>query len=189
MGAENYWNPLGPCGSPNRLPDSVIGTDVPCEGLELEIDNYRFLERPRIVDNDGTSIRLLTGLRGTWNEWDWDGAIMYAKAEKDDITRNRVSNLLIAEALFDPTPNAYNPFCGGCADSNIERALVDVTRLSTASLTSIDFKMSHPALFEMSGGDAAGLVGVEIRNEDFVDDRDPRLDGCLLYTSPSPRDA
>ena len=182
VGAENYWNPLGPCGSPNRLPDSVIGTDVPCEGLELEIDNYRFLERPRIVDNDGTSIRLLTGLRGTWNDWDWDGAIMYAKAEKDDITRNRVSNLLMAEALFDASPAAYNPFCGGCADSNIERALVDVTRLSTASLTSIDFKMSHPALFEMSGGDAAGLVGVEIRNEDFVDDRDPRLDGTIVFT-------
>ena len=181
VGAENYYNPLGPCGSPNRLPDSVIGTDVPCEGLELDMDTYRFLERPRIVDNSGTTTRFLTGLRGTWDDWDWEGAIMYAKAEKDDITRNRVSNTLIAEALFDPTPAAYNPFSGG-VNSNIERALVDVTRLSTATLTSFDFKMSNSALFEMSGGDAAGLIGIEIRNEDFVDDRDDRLDGTIVFT-------
>jgi outer membrane receptor protein involved in Fe transport len=182
VGAQNYYNPFGPCGSPNRLPDSVIGTSVPCEGLEIEIDNYRFAELPRIVDNEGTTTRFLTGLRGTMGEWDYDTALLYMKAEKDDITRNRVSNLLITEALFDPTPNAYNPFCGGCADNNIERGLVDVTRLSTATLTSFDIKLSNSALFEMSGGDAGFLVGLEVRQEDFVDDRDPRLDGTIVFT-------
>ena len=53
VGAENPYNPLGPCllpdGSPNpnRLPDSIIGTDVPCEGYELRMDFYRFAETPR----------------------------------------------------------------------------------------------------------------------------------------------
>ena len=101
--AQNYYNPLGPCGSPNRLPDSVIGTEVPCEGLELIIDNYRFAEVPRIVDNDGESYRILAGLQGTFgNNWDWDSAVLYNKAEKNEVTRNRPANSLLAEALFDP---------------------------------------------------------------------------------------
>jgi len=181
VGAENYWNPLGPCGSPNRLPDSIIGTDVPCEGLELEIDNYRYLEMPRIVDNEGTTIRVLSGLRGSLDDWEWEGALMYARSEKDEVTHNRVSNTLIQEALLDPTSAAYNPFSGGI-NSNIERALVDVYRKSEATLTSLDVKFSNNALFEMSGGDAGFLVGAELRRETFEDDRDPRLDGTIVFT-------
>ena len=31
--ADNYWNPFGPIGSPNRLPDSVVGAgSIPDEG-------------------------------------------------------------------------------------------------------------------------------------------------------------
>ncbi len=71
VGAENYYNPFGPCGSPNRLPDAVI-PGVTCDGLELEIDNYRFTEVPRIVDNDGDSFRVLQGFRGSKGDWDWE---------------------------------------------------------------------------------------------------------------------
>ncbi|MEJ2384982.1 MAG: TonB-dependent receptor plug domain-containing protein, partial [Xanthomonadales bacterium] len=117
VGAENYWNPLGPCGSPNRLPDEIIGTDVPCEGLEMRLDNYRWAEVPRIVDHDGKTYRILQGFRGTFgNLWDWDGAVLYSKAQRDEVTRNRVSNTLMMEALYDPTPAAYNPW----ADDNPE---------------------------------------------------------------------
>ena len=50
VSADNYYNPLGPCGSPNRLSDDVIGPDVPCEGLEMTIDNYRLAEDTEVVD-------------------------------------------------------------------------------------------------------------------------------------------
>ncbi len=183
VGAANYWNPLGPCGSPNRIvPCEADGSDVPDEGVAWRMENYRFTDDPRVINNQGTTLRLLTGLRGNWDDWDWEGAILYARSDKDDVT-NRISNSLMEEALNDPTSAAYNPFCGGCAESNVERAVVEVFRKSQASLTSIDFKMSHPALFELWGGDAGFLAGVEIRNEDFEDDRDPRLDGTITYTN------
>jgi outer membrane receptor protein involved in Fe transport len=117
VGAENYYNPFGPCGSPNRLADELI-PDVPCSGLELTIDNYRFAEFPRIVDNDGDTYRFLQGFRGEMGEWDWEAAFLHSKATKKDVTHNRVSNNLMAEALFDSTPASYNPF-SGCVNSNI----------------------------------------------------------------------
>jgi len=180
VGAENYYNPFGPCDSPNRLPEEAI-PDVPCSGLQLEIDNYRYAELPRVVDVDGTSYRLLQGLRGAWNEWDWEGAVLYAKAERSDVTRNRISNTLMVEALADPTPAAYNPFSGG-VDSNLERALVSVRRDNESALFLTDFQLSHDALFALPAG-AAGLVaGAELRRESFKDDRDPRLDGTIAFT-------
>ena len=180
VGAENYYNPLGPVGSPNRLPDSVVGPDLPPEGLELQIDNYRFAEVPRIVNNDGDAFRIVSGLRGVAGDWDWESAVVYSEATRDDVTSNRVSNTLITEALFDPTPNAYNPFSGGVG-SNLDRALIDVFRKGETSLASFDVKFSNPALFEMPAGPVGFLVGYEARYEDYVDDRDPRLDGTIDF--------
>ena len=181
VGAANYYNPLGPVGSPNRLPDSVIGTRVPAEGLQLEIDNYRFTQVPRIVDNKGDSYRFLQGLRGDFGLWNWEAAFTRSAATREDVTHNRISNLLIQEALEDPTPAAYNPFSGG-VDSNIERALVDVYRNGETSLTMVDAKFSNAGLFELPSGPAGALVGVELRRETFADDRDPRLDGTIVFT-------
>ncbi|AWL10765.1 hypothetical protein HMF8227_00257 [Saliniradius amylolyticus] len=180
VGAQNYYNPFGPCGSPNRLPDEMI-PDVPCEGLEFRLDNYRFAELPRIVDNKGTTFRLLQGLRGYIGDWEWESAIAYSKAKKSDVTHNRVSNTLMQEALFDPTEAAYNPFSAG-VDSNIERALVDVRRDNETTLTTFDIKAFHPAMFELPGGEAGLLVGLDYRRETFEDDRDPRLDGTIRFT-------
>ncbi len=177
---ENYYNPFGPCGSPSRLPADVI-PDVPCEGLQLEIDYYRYAEVPRLVENDGTVYRVLQGLRGTSGAWDWEGAALYSKATRTDLTRNRVSNTLMVQALADPTPAAYNPFSGG-VDSNLERALVDVYRDNEMDLFLVDFKMSRNDLFALPAGPVGLVAGAEYRRESFSDDRDPRLDGTIRFT-------
>ncbi|WP_371194905.1 TonB-dependent receptor domain-containing protein [Glaciecola sp. SC05] len=180
VGAENYYNPFGPCGSPNRL-DSALIPNVPCTGLELIIDNYRFSELPRIVDNDSNDFRILQGFRGEFGDWSWESAFAYSKAQNSDITRNRVSNILITEALFDSTPAAYNPFSGGL-NSNIERALVDVERISETELTTFDIKFAHPEIYTLPAGPVGMVVGFEYRNETFLDDRDDRLDGTITFT-------
>ena len=180
VGAENYYNPLGPCGSPNRLPDDVI-PDVPCSGVRLWIDNGRWTEAPRIVDNDGATWRFLQGFRGTWGDWDWDSAVVWSRAEKEDVTRNRISNTLMQEALEDPTAAAYNPFSGR-ADTNIGRALVDVRRDNETELFLVDFKASTYEIFSFPAGPVGLLAGAEFRRESFVDDRDPRLDGTIVFT-------
>ncbi|MDJ0747850.1 MAG: TonB-dependent receptor [Woeseiaceae bacterium] len=181
VGAANYWNPLGPVGSPNRLPDSIIGTDVPAEGLELRMDFYRFAEVPRIVNNDGDAYRLLSGLRGAKGDWDLETALVYSKATRSDVTNNRLSNTLITEALFDPTPNAYNPFSAG-VNTNIERALIDVYRRGETTLGMWDVKASNAEIFQLPAGPVAFVAGYEYRKETYSDDRDPRLDGTINFT-------
>lgn len=185
VAADNYWNPFGPVGSPNRLPDSVIGVGtVPPEGLGFNIDNYRWAQVPRVVDNDGTMYRILQGLRGSWGEWDWEAAATWSRAEKEDITHNRISNTALQAALNDPTPNAFNPFSGR-VDTNIEQMLIDVKRDNQTELKMIDFKMSTPDLFELPAGPVGLLAGIELREESFVDDRDPRLDGTINFRDNS----
>ncbi|WJG10345.1 TonB-dependent receptor [Aliiglaciecola sp. LCG003] len=181
VAADNYYNPFGPCGSVNRLPDEVIGDDVPCEGLALQIDNYRFAEVPRQVDNDGKTFRLLQGLRGYYGDWDWETAISWSKDKKQDVTHNRVSNLLMQEALNDTTEAAYNPFSAG-VNSNIERAQISVSRISETELKTFDVKFSNSGLYELPAGYVGFVAGYEYRQESFVDDRDPRLDGTIQFT-------
>lgn len=184
IAADAYYNPFGPCGSPNRLPDSVLGPDVPCSGLELELDNYRFAQVPRIVEVDGDTYRLLAGLRGSMGEWDWEGAITWSRADRTDVTRNRVSNILMTHALNDPTAAGFNPFAP-FENSNIERTLVDVFRVNEQELTMFDFKVSHANIFELPAGPVGFLAGFEYRDESFSDDRDPRLDGTIVFTDVS----
>jgi outer membrane receptor protein involved in Fe transport len=182
VGASNYYNPFGPVGSPSRLADPTgeIYADVPDEGLEVGMDFYRFGEYPRITDNDGDAARVLFGLRGSTGDWDWESAVTWSEATRDDITHNRLSNTLMSAALFDPTPAAYNPFSAG-VDSNIEQALVDMYRKGKSDLSMFDVKFSNPELFEMPAGSAAFLAGFEYRRESYVDDRDPRLDGTIRF--------
>jgi len=181
VGAENYYNPLGPLGSPGRVLDAAFYADVPDEGLELRFDTYRFAEFPRITDNDAEAYRLLYGLRGSAGDWDWESAVTYSEATRDDVTHNRLSNTLLTEALFDPTSAAYNPFSGG-VNSNIERAQIDVFRKGQSTLSMFDVKFSNPELFQMPAGPVAFLAGFEYRREEYVDDRDPRLDGTITFT-------
>ena len=181
MAADAYYNPLGPCGSQNRLPDSVIGDNVPCDGLELEFDNYRFTQVPRLVDVDGNTYRLIAGLRGSWGYWDWEGAYARSRADRLDVTHNRISNTLMTEALRDTTAAGFNPFAPHTG-SNIERTLIDVHRRNEQQLTMLDFKLSRNDLFTLPAGPVGVLAGIELRDEQFLDDRDPRLDGQIVFT-------
>ena len=181
LGKENYYNPFGAIGSPNRLPADVI-PDVPEEGLDFLIDNYRYAEVPRIVENDGDVFRFLQGLRGSRGAWDWEVAALYSRATRTDLGRNRISNTLMTQALSDPTPAAYNPFSGG-VDTNIERTLVDVVRDNEMELLLADFKLNRSDLFTLPAGPVGFAAGVEVRRESFDDARDPRLDGTIRFTT------
>jgi len=192
IAAENYYNPFGPVGSPNR----IEGIGTPDEGLDVELRRYRVVDAgPRRIEVENTNWRLLGGLRGDWAGFDWESALLYSEAETTDTT-SRISNTLFLEALSRDTPDAYNPFNGGglpisdegdATPSDAETMrnfIVPVYRKSSTSLSMWDFKASRPDLFQLWAGPVGAAIGVEARHETYKDDRDPRLDGTIEFISP-----
>ena len=167
-------------------------------GKALLMDNYRFVDAgPRIVDNDKETSRFLVGVRGvTDTGWDWESAVSYSIAEAFDVTHNRVSNTLMDALLHRTDSSAYNPFNGGgvyqtgfvshnpvdYTEGGIGPALVDAFRANERTLTTLDLRMSKPDVVTIKGGDVGMAFGFEIRDETYVDDRDPRLDGTIVFT-------
>lgn len=188
---DAYWNPFGPVGSPNRLP----GTTIAADGADIDLERYRFVDvGSRDVTVDKDVFRLVGGLRGNFGEWDFDTGFLYSEARLEDLARNRVSMTLAQAAINRTTPDAYNPFNGGCLDDpgegdctpNPESVLddirVDVFRKGGTSLALTDFKVSRDDLLSLPGGNLGVAAGVEWRRETFFDDRDPRLDGTITFT-------
>ena len=195
--ASNYWNPFGPVtfsdGSPNpnRLPGL---TNVPAGGLPVYMGNHRFVDagfQDVIVEN--YQIRLLGGLRGEWAGFDWETAFLYSGARATDSSPN-VNSTALQQSLALSTPDAYNPFNGGCVDTTtfgdctpsspiaIDAIVFQLDRVSETTLTLVDFKMSRGDLWSLPGGPVGVALGVEFRHETQMDDRDENLDGTFPFT-------
>jgi outer membrane receptor protein involved in Fe transport len=189
LGPEYYWNPYGPClladGSPNpnRIPEAdLAGTS--CSGNRLEVDNFRALEAPRISDTENHIYRLVQGFRGSVGDWDWETALVWSEAERDNVTHNRISNTIMQDLLNSSSPDTYNIFGGENGDlEGLRPALIDVYRKDKTDLKMIDLKFTNAELFEIPAGPVGFLAGIEYREESFSDDRDPRLDGTIAYTA------
>ncbi len=191
-----YWNPFGPttrggAPNPNRLP----GTTIAASGADLIMQRYRFVDvGNRDVTVDKEALRGVFGLRGNFGDWDFDTGFLYSKANTIDLARNRVSLTLMQAAINRTTPDAYNPFNGGCLtdpgqgdctpnpEAVIDSFRIDVFRKGETTLALADFKMSNNSLFTLPGGPVGLAGGVEFRRETFFDDRDPRLDGSITFT-------
>ena len=188
-----YWNPFGPVGSPNRL--TAPGITISAGGADIDLERYRFVDiGSRDVTVNKNTYRIVGGLRGNFGDWDFDTGFLYSEAALTDLARNRVSMTLAQQAINRTTPDAYNPFNGGCLtdpgegdctpnpQSVLDSMRIDVFRKGGTSLALADFKVSRDDLFTLPGGDLGIAAGVEWRRETFFDDRDPRLDGTITFT-------
>ncbi|QPC98131.1 TonB-dependent receptor domain-containing protein [Qipengyuania soli] len=188
-----YWNPFGPVGSPNRLTDPRI--TIAAGGADIDLERYRFVDiGSRDVSVDKDVFRLVGGFRGNFGSWDFDTGFLYSEADVVDLARNRVSMTLAQAAINRTTPDAYNPFNGGClgdpgegdctpnSQATMDSMRIDVFRKGGTSLALADFKVSRDDLISLPGGNLGVAAGVEWRRETFYDDRDPRLDGTITFT-------
>ena len=197
--ASNYYNPFGPVTfadgtvNPNRLPNL---TNVPAAGRAVTFTNYRFNDLgPSKVEVENYQTRFLAGLKGETFGWNWDSALLYSKADAKDESDGIDSKKLAAQLALS-TPDAYNPFNGGCLDGEggrdctpSSKAALDAIRFrlkrhSTTTLTLADFKVSKPELLSIWSGPVGVAAGVEFRHETQQDRRDPMLDGRTPFTDP-----
>ncbi|GAW40975.1 Vitamin B12 transporter BtuB precursor [Brevundimonas sp. SH203] len=194
--ASNYWNPFGPVtfADGTRNPNRLSGlTNVPVAGTPVKLVRYRFNDLgAQVVDVDNWQSRFLGGLRGEWRGFDWESALLYSEAEATD-TSNAVNLTALQANLALSTPDAYNPFSGGCVnDTNygdctpssqaaIDAITTDLTRTSKTTLALWDFKVSRADIFTLPGGPVGMALGVEARRETQRDDRDADLDGTNVF--------
>ncbi|MCR6625382.1 MAG: TonB-dependent receptor [Pseudoxanthomonas sp.] len=195
--ATNYWNPFGaatlPDGTPNpnRLPGL---TGVPAAGLPVQMSNYRYVDTGfQRVRVENYQARFLAGLRGEWSGWNWETALLYSEAEAEDRSPN-INMTKLQQQLALATPDAYNPFSGGCvstptygdcspsSQAAIDGIVFDLVRESRTTLTMADFKMSRGDLFSLPAGNVGMAFGAEARRETQRDDRDANLDGTYTFT-------
>jgi iron complex outermembrane receptor protein len=195
--ASNYWNPFGPVtfadgtANPNRLPSL---TNVPTAGLPVLMSNYRFVDTGfQHVQVENYQSRFLAGLRGELAGFEWESALTYSAAEAVDTSPN-INMTALQEQLALSTPDAYNPFSGGCADTPthsdcspssqaaIDAIVFDLKRESRTTLTMADFRITRPDLLALPAGPLGVALGVEARRETQKDDRDANLDGTFTFT-------
>ncbi|WP_342249054.1 TonB-dependent receptor domain-containing protein [Sphingomonas sp. OTU376] len=193
--ASNYWNPFGPTtfngvANPNRIAGL---TNVPAAGLAVRLSTYRFVDAgQQEVDVTNWQSRFLGGVKGQIGSFDFDSAILYSEAEATDVS-NAINMTALQRNLALSTPEAYNPFSGGCAatpsvgdcspasGTTIDSFQFDLKRRSKTTLALADFKVSNGRLLALPGGNLGVAFGIEGRRETQRDDRDPNLNGSIGF--------
>jgi iron complex outermembrane receptor protein len=183
---QNYWNPFGPVGSPNRIPGITTGTvtPVPAAGLDVLITQYRPIDQgSREITTESESYRVVTGLRGQWGDWDWETGVFYHRANTTDVEGNTMSKTLFAQQLALTTPDAYNVFGGPAGNSQaaLDAVRIKSTNKGATSLTGLDFRISQSDLWTLPAGGVGAAFGADFRREWYMDDRDSRLDGSTVF--------
>jgi len=203
--ASNYYNPLGPVKfadgttNPNRLANL---TSVPAGGLPMTFATYRFNDLgPDHIDVSSYQDRFILGAKGRIAGFDWDSALLYAEAQAIDHS-DGVNSTALATQLGLSTPDAYNPFNGGCmpdpstglvtqggdctpsSPAALNAIRLRLKRLDFTSLMNVDLKVSRSDLFALPAGNVGIAVGLEFRDENHADDRDPNTNGTITFTDP-----
>ena len=173
--ADYYWF--------SQLPDS---TGISANSREVRIDGWRPATMGRTTRVNKEDYRYLLGFRGvTESNWSWETAVLYTKAQANDVTSGRVSFPKFLASVNDSSANAFNIFDPDPTTNNSESIFQDVSRNDTSFLSSFDYKISNPEVFELPAGSVGMLVGFEYRKESYVDDRDPLLDGTIRLSGTS----
>lgn len=195
--ASNYWNPFGPVTFANGQanPNRIAGlTNVPAAGLPVRLSTYRFVDAGnQVVNVENWQSRFLLGARGKIGSFDYDTGILYSEAQARD-SSNAIDMTALQRNLALSTPDAYNPFSGGCSATpslgdcspasaaTIDAISFNLVRKSKTTLLLGDFKLSNSSLFDLPGGGVGIAFGVEGRRETQRDIRDPNLNGQITFT-------
>jgi len=194
--ASNFWNPFGPTVFANGManPNRITGlSNVPTAGLPVRLTTYRFVDTgPQFVDVTNSQSRFLGGARGQIGSFDFDSAVLYSEANATDRS-DAINMTKLQQSLALSTPDAYNPFSGGCAATPsvkdcspsshvaIDGVLFKLERKSKTTLALADFKLSRADLLKLPGGDLGMAMGIEGRRETQSDTRDDNLNGTIQF--------
>lgn len=138
---------------------------------------------PRIIEVEQDTFRILGGIRGDFDKWSWESALMYSEAEATDVEKNRQAKSLFINQLMVAGPDAINPFVGpgGNTQAALDGIRVSYKDVRTSDITLLDYRLNRADLFQAPGGAVGFATGIEWRRDTYDDNRDPRLDGSQPF--------
>ncbi|HKJ91048.1 MAG TPA: TonB-dependent receptor, partial [Oceanipulchritudo sp.] len=191
--ARNYYNPFGPVtfadgrANPNRLSGITLqnGDPLPDEGIDIALEGWRAeVIGPRLVDVETNSYLFTAGLKGkAFDNWYWESGLRYNRNEATDTSSNRISKTGLSRVLADDTPAALNVFAGPGANNreDFEDLVIQVERTAETELLTYDLRANNPDIIQFLGNPVGIAFGIEAREETYMDDRDPRIDGTIRF--------
>lgn len=139
---------------------------------------------PNVTSSSSNSVRVVAGLKGTWNAWDYDTGVTFSQSKQTDTAEKRI-NWRVSNALLNPTAAniaaatansaAYAALPPGTVWRIGENAglnspamynalLQDQSRDGYSRQYGVDFKASRE-FGQLAGGPIGVAFGTEFRHE------------------------
>jgi outer membrane receptor for ferrienterochelin and colicin len=180
-----FDHPNMPTELSDRFVDLWTDLGVPDEDFLLMWGRF---DKPRTLQNKTDNIRLVTGLEGTFGEWDWNSSLNYSSSKSQQRGLAGIMNVakfeaalygeLCSDGSLNCTPGVdgifFNPFNGGRDNSSDVMNLLEenVPRDGRSELFSLDFNLSGE-LMELDTGAVLAAFGAEVRREEITDEPSP----------------
>ncbi|MBF6023426.1 TonB-dependent receptor plug domain-containing protein [Lysobacter niastensis] len=155
---------------PAGNPYNPFGVDTPIEYTFFDLGQSKKI-------NTSHFYRVLGGVRGRTDRWDWESTVFASKSrERETVTAGFANRYGLAAALADGSYNLLNP-------SATPQAVIDSINLSTvrpaeSELNGVDFKVTGD-LFDLPAGSVGFAAGAEWREEKLRSSNPWQIDAGL----------
>lgn len=178
-------------GAPTPL-DGDAGLTVPAShpdnpfGVDIGINRLRTVDAgPRQWDIESDTLRMVVGLKGTINNWDWDISAQKGRSEALQ-TGSKQQGWVRTDFLQEQINlGNYNPF-GGVYNSPevIDAITTSLVRRGESHLTAYDASITGDA-FKLGEQMVSVAAGIEYREEDAFDQPDDQFQRGLIFGTES----
>ncbi|MGX5914999.1 TonB-dependent receptor [Aliidiomarina sp. Khilg15.8] len=172
--------------------DADAGLTVPGDhpnnpfGEDLLINRHRTVDAgPRVWSIESDTLRLVAGLRGEVNFWNWD--LSFQKGRNSALQTGSRDQGWVRTDFLQEEINAgrYNPF-GGTINSPevIDAITTSLVRRGKSHITAVDGSIAGEA-FELGNHMVQMAAGFEYREEDVFDQPDDQFQRGLIFGTES----
>lgn len=161
---------------PPTLPNGQLNPNNPFAALgEYALINYAFGDIPSNSSYFNHAIRLVTGLKGSWGDWNYDTALVVDHTWLNTTLTGLLDYQQLISAVTNGTYNFIDPSQNSAA---LLGALSPaLSKTSTSDMDSLDLRVNR-SLWNLSGGAVGLALGAEVRREA---QNDPDLNPNLQY--------
>jgi iron complex outermembrane receptor protein len=151
-------------------------------GQDIDIGRYRTVDAgARRWDIESDTMRVVAGLRGVVNDWDWEMSAQRGRSESTQ-TGDRSQGWVRTDYLqAEIDAGNYNPFGGTINPQDVvDRITTSLVRQGKSSITAYDASISGHA-FTIADRDIMMAAGAEYREESVSDVPDEQFQRGLIF--------